>query len=92
MLEKKKGVIIQQFCDGLHWHNLVLFGPEARAYYWDPFGTPDGAKASPGTPQNEFDQLFGRISICFMILENPNCFSQRIGMFERVLKKDTKYM
>ena len=38
MLTRKVGVLIQQFCDGMHWHNLALIGPEARAYYWDPFG------------------------------------------------------
>lgn len=31
-------VLIQQFCGDLHWHNLVLFGPEKKAYYWDPLG------------------------------------------------------
>ena len=36
-LEQVDRALIQQFCDGCHWHNLVLIaiGPEKRAYYWD---------------------------------------------------------
>ena len=26
-LLEQENVLIQQYCDGLHWHNLVLFGP-----------------------------------------------------------------
>ena len=33
-------MLIQQFCDGIHWHNLVLLGPEQLAYYWEPLGRP----------------------------------------------------
>ena len=36
VLQQRGCAVIQQFCDGCHWHNLVLIGPEARAYYWDP--------------------------------------------------------
>ena len=33
---RKQAVLIQQFCDGIHWHNLALVGPEKRLYYWEP--------------------------------------------------------
>lgn len=28
-----------QFSESLHWRFLVLFGPERKAIYWDPYGT-----------------------------------------------------
>ena len=31
-------VLVQQYCDGVHWHNFALFGPEKMGYYWDPIG------------------------------------------------------
>ena len=40
VIERKDSVLIQQFCDGVHWHNLALMGPECTAYYWEPKGTP----------------------------------------------------
>eukprot|EP00966_Prymnesium_polylepis_P071295 1656409-Prymnesium_polylepis.1 len=35
-----ESVLIQQYCECLHWHNFVLFGPEQKAYYWEPLGKP----------------------------------------------------
>jgi hypothetical protein len=36
VIHEQQSVLIQQYCEGLHWHNLVLFGPEKCAYYWEP--------------------------------------------------------
>ena len=44
VLHDKASVLVQQFCDGCHWHNLVLFGPEQRAYYWEPMGSSLGGR------------------------------------------------
>ena len=30
---------MQQFCSGLHWHNLAIIGPEQLGYYWEPKGS-----------------------------------------------------
>ena len=35
-LQQQQSVLIQQFCKDLHWHNIVLFGHEQMAYYWEP--------------------------------------------------------
>jgi hypothetical protein len=39
-LMQGESVLIQQYCECLHWHNFVLFGPEQKAYYWEPLGKP----------------------------------------------------
>ena len=39
-MTERESVLIQQFCDGIHWHNIVLIGPEQKAYYWEPTGKP----------------------------------------------------
>jgi hypothetical protein len=39
VLQECKSILIQPFCDGLHWHNLALHGPERTAYYWEPMGS-----------------------------------------------------
>ena len=39
-MHESSSALIQQFCDGVHWHNLALMGPECTAYYWEPKGTP----------------------------------------------------
>ena len=44
VLQKCDSALIQQFCDGLHWHNIVLVGKETRAYYWEPGGKPMGRR------------------------------------------------
>jgi len=38
VLERENSVMLQQFCDGIHWHDLVLMGPERTLYYWEPMG------------------------------------------------------
>ena len=38
VLQEAQAALIQQYCDGVHWHNLALVGPERRCYYWDPTG------------------------------------------------------
>eukprot|EP00966_Prymnesium_polylepis_P333196 7388670-Prymnesium_polylepis.1 len=37
-MQEQKSVLLLQYCEDLHWHNLVLMGPEAerKAYYWEP--------------------------------------------------------
>jgi hypothetical protein len=47
LLEKGDRALIQQFCDGCHWHNLVLIGPEQRAYYWEPANATKLGSRSP---------------------------------------------
>lgn len=39
VLHKQQACLIQQYCCGVHWHNIVLIGPERRAYYWEPNGS-----------------------------------------------------
>ena len=45
VLQEQEQVLVQQFCDGCHWHNLVLIGPERIAYYWEPLGTALSARS-----------------------------------------------
>ena len=33
-----EAVVIVQYCNGLHWFNLAIIGPERNVYHWDPFG------------------------------------------------------
>ena len=40
VLLEQKALLVQQYCHNLHWYNLVLIGPERRAYYWEPYGSP----------------------------------------------------
>ena len=44
VLHERASVLIQQFCELLHWHNIVLIGPEQRAYHWEPFGASKGRR------------------------------------------------
>ena len=52
------GALIQQFCDGMHWHNLALVGPEKICYYWEPYGkalprdSPEFAAFSAAAPSD----------------------------------------
>ena len=39
VLHNQQACLIQQYCSGVHWHNIVLIGPERRAYYWEPNGS-----------------------------------------------------
>ena len=39
VLLEKEDALIQQFCDGGHWHNIGFIGLEQRAYYWEPNGS-----------------------------------------------------
>ena len=46
-LNKCDCVLLQQFCDGVHWHNLALIGPQKLAVHWEPMGSDIHARASP---------------------------------------------
>jgi hypothetical protein len=52
------GALIQQFCGGMHWHNLALVGPEKICYYWEPYGkalsrrSPEFAAFSAAAPDD----------------------------------------
>jgi len=39
VLHEQQSCLGQQYCDGIHWHNIALLGPERRAYYWEPKGS-----------------------------------------------------
>ena len=41
--------LVQQFCDGVHWHNLALVGPERVMYYWEPTGSKLGGRDAIST-------------------------------------------
>lgn len=45
--EQRPKVVLQQFCDGVHWHNLALIGPQKLAVHWEPMGSDIHARASP---------------------------------------------
>jgi hypothetical protein len=45
VLHERDTVLVQQFCDGLHWHNVVLIGPELNGYYWEPLGSALGTRS-----------------------------------------------
>lgn len=38
-----------EFCDGVHWHNLALVGPERVMYYWEPTGSKLGDRDAIST-------------------------------------------
>lgn len=38
-LASKSLTIVQQYCDGMHWHNLAIIGPTAQIVMWEPFGS-----------------------------------------------------
>ena len=40
-------VMVQQVCDGAHWHNVALIGPQRLAVHWEPFGTSIFSRTHP---------------------------------------------
>ena len=47
MLQLCDCVMLQQVCDGAHWHNVALIGPQRLAVHWEPFGTSIFSRTHP---------------------------------------------